>query len=230
MRRLQIVSRKLNKFRWQVILKKIFSIKLLIVTLILLLSNFLLIPFTLKYAIQKEYGSNIYYDPELIPEQTTAIVFGAGLKDFGKKPGKILEDRVMAAVELYQLGKVKKIIMSGDNRQADYNEPAVMKDYAIKQGVREFDLIIDTGGIRTYDSCYRAKKTFGINQAILITQQYHLPRALYTCSSMGMEVNGYAADKNIYPEIINYQIREFLALTLSFWEIQIISPVVESSK
>jgi vancomycin permeability regulator SanA len=115
------------------------------------------------------------YSVQNAPIRRAAIVFGAGLWRDGT-PSPVLRDRVATAAELYFTGKVEKILMSGDNRFVDYNEPGAMHAYAVQLGVPEEDIVLDYAGRRTYDTCYRAKAIFGLHAAILITQNF-LPRA-----------------------------------------------------
>jgi SanA protein len=124
-------------------------------------------------------------------------VFGAGLQRDGT-PSPVLRDRVAAAVQLYQAGKVEKILMSGDNRFVDYNEPGAMYNYAIELGMPAEDIVLDYAGRRTYDTCYRAKAIFNLKDAILVTQTYHQARALFTCNMLGLPSNGYSADLRTY--------------------------------
>ena len=114
------------------------------------------------------------------PAAPAAIVFGAGLWRDGS-PSPVLQDRVATAADLYFSGKVKKILMSGDNRFIYYNEPGAMKKFALSLGVPEEDIVLDYAGRRTYDTCYRARAIFGLKEAILVTQSFHLPRALILC-------------------------------------------------
>lgn len=126
-----------------------------------------------------------------------AVVFGAGLWRDGS-PTPVLRDRVETASELYFAGKVSKLLMSGDNRFADYNEPAAMRSYALDLGVPDEDIVLDYAGRRTYDTCYRAGKIFGLDKVILVTQGFHLPRAIYTCNILGLEASGVQADQREY--------------------------------
>ena len=126
-----------------------------------------------------------------------AIVFGARVYGEGRLSAMV-RDRVDTAVELYNAGTVQKLLFSGDNRFADYNEPADMMTYAAQQGVPLADMQPDYGGRRTYDTCYRARSIFGVEQTLLITQRFHLPRALFTCTTLGMDVQGVAADRRVY--------------------------------
>ena len=151
--------------------------------------------------------------------EPAAIVFGAGLLRNGT-PTRVLKDRVETAVELYRQGKTGKLLMSGDNSRADYNEPLAMKNYAISLGVPETDIVTDPAGVRTYDTCYRAKNIFKLDQVILVTQRFHLSRALFICQSIGMNSFGVPADKWNYrmSSYILWQIREIPATFFAIWE------------
>jgi SanA protein len=153
-----------------------------------------------------------------------AIVFGAGIR--GDRPTPVLADRVAASVELYKAGKVRKIIMTGDNRFVDYNEPGAMIAYAQELGVPSEDLIPDYAGRRTYDSCYRAREVFGVSQAVLVTQAFHMDRTLFIGDSLGMDVVGYAADRGSYPGYEQWWwLRELAALAVAWWDVNIARPV-----
>lgn len=165
------------------------------------------------------------------PEEKTdarraAIVFGAGLRRDGT-PTAVLRDRVETAVRLYQDGKVEKILMSGDNRFVEYNEPGSMREYAIALGVPAEDIVLDYAGRRTYDTCFRAKAIFGLDQALLVTQQFHLPRAIYTCRSIGMDIVGVPATGRNYRKssIIYWELREIPATFMSLIENHITHPL-----
>jgi vancomycin permeability regulator SanA len=140
----------------------------------------------------------------------------------------MLADRVGAAAELYRLGRVQKLLMTGDNSRVDYDEVSAMRSYAADLGVPEGDITLDYAGFRTYDSCYRARAIFGVEQAILITQRYHLPRAVYTCRQMGVEALGLGTpDWGVYSEalLVQYSMREALATAQALWEVHISHPL-----
>lgn len=155
-----------------------------------------------------------------------AIVFGAGLLRDGT-PSPVLKDRVATAAQLFFAGKVQKILMSGDNRFVDYNEPASMRQYAIELGVPEKAIVLDFAGRRTYDTCYRAKFIFGLDQVILVTQKYHLPRALFTCNGIGLESIGVAADMRTYhPHSLTFwSVRELPATLVALWQVWVSHPL-----
>jgi SanA protein len=137
------------------------------------------------------------YEVQNAPQKQVAIVFGAGLTRDGR-PTSVLRDRVEAAANLYFAGKVEKILMSGDNRFSDYNEPGAMRAYALSLGVPDHAIVLDYAGRRTYDTCYRAKAIFRVQQALLVTQNFHLPRALYLCNALGIQADGVSADLHPY--------------------------------
>lgn len=171
------------------------------------------------------YSFSRIYTIEKAPSQPVAIVFGAGLWSDGT-PTNILRDRIETAAQLYLSGKVQKILMSGDNRFEDYNEPAAMRAYALKLGVPDSAIVLDYAGRRTYDTCYRAGAIFGVQQAILVTQSFHLPRALYTCNALGLNAVGVASDIRIYRPALNlyWNLRELAATATAFLDVHLLQP------
>ena len=175
--------------------------------------------------------SELYARPKIssladISPAKVAIVFGAGLsKDGSASP--VLRDRVETAANLYFAGKVEKLLMSGDNRFVDYNEPGAMLNYAISLGVPSEDIVLDYAGRRTYDTCYRAKHIFQIDEAILVTQRYHLPRALVTCNGLGLKSTGVAADLRNYSDRSQtyWKIREIPATLIAFTDVWLTKPL-----
>ena len=163
------------------------------------------------------------YNTENVPADKAAIVFGAGLMVDGS-PTSVLKDRVATAADLYNSGKINKILMSGDNRFLNYNEPGAMKTYALELGIPEEDIVLDYAGRRTYDTCYRAKEIFQLSSAILVTQQFHLPRAFYTCNALGLESVGVTADLRPYRDSGYWSIREIIASLVAFAQVHITKP------
>jgi len=154
--------------------------------IIKLMMKFILIIFvlgvlslTLPRLVTGLYSRSRTFSEVDIPAKRAAIVFGAGLWRDGS-PTPVLRDRVITAANLYLDGKVEKILMSGDNSVVEYNEPFAMRDLALSLGVPEADIVLDYAGRRTYDTCYRAKMIFGLTEAILVTQSFHITRAIYT--------------------------------------------------
>jgi SanA protein len=153
-----------------------------------------------------------------------AIVFGAGYWPSGRL-SDALADRMDTAIDLYGAGKVNKLLLTGDNRFVDYNEPEVMAGYAVARGVPRGDLVLDYAGRRTYDSCYRAAAIFGVERAVLVTQAFHLPRALFTCERLGLEVEGAVADRHRYIRASWFSLREVFALLRSWLDVNVLKPL-----
>lgn len=170
------------------------------------------------------YERRIYNRVEEVPEAPVAVVFGAGYWPDGT-PSDVMKDRVEAAVALYRAGRVRKILFSGDNRFVHYNEPGKMREYALSLGLSEDVIVLDYAGRRTYDTCYRARDIFGLRDVILVTQRYHLPRALYICDRLGLHAVGYVADRRYYPHIREYWLREVPALWMAWWDLWVAHPV-----
>ena len=145
------------------------------------------------------------------------IVLGAGI--WGDRPSPMLQDRLDEAIKLYEEGKAPKIIMSGDNGQEGYDEVNVMKDYAIEKGIPSEDIFMDHAGFSTYESIYRAKEIFQVKKAIIVTQKYHLYRALYIANKLDLDVIGVGADPRTYSGQIFREAREILARNKDFVQV-----------
>ena len=159
-----------------------------------------------------------------MPEYKVAIVFGAGVNPDGK-PQDMLKDRLEATASLYNNGKIDKILVSGDNRYKNYNEPQAMYNYLVNdKQIPAEDVVRDFAGRRTYDTCARANQIWGIKKALLISQGYHLSRALLLCNSLGVKSNGYSATLNDYENDTFYKIREILAIHKSVIDLYIYPP------
>ncbi|NMC11636.1 MAG: DUF218 domain-containing protein [Chloroflexi bacterium] len=171
------------------------------------------------------YSASRIYTIEEAPYKTIGIIFGAGLWRDGS-PTPVLRDRVETGAKLYFSGKIKKLLMSGDNSYIDYNEPEAMRQYALALGVPPEDIVLDYAGRRTYDTCYRAKHIFKIDEALLVTQKFHLPRAVYLCNRLGISGVGVIADTRQYrfPWRFIWQIRELPASFAALWEANISHP------
>lgn len=186
---------------------------------ILFVSGLLLLmsPFVWQTGVQWHYGRFIH-PLSSVPEKPVAIVFGAAIYGNGRLSA-VLQDRMDTAITLYKQGSVQKILVSGDNRFEDYDEPGAMMAYAIQQGVAPNDIQPDYAGRRTYDTCYRAKAIFEVDTAVLITQEFHLPRALFTCQNLGIDSVGVAADLQPYRASRWFTIREIGATSAALIDI-----------
>jgi len=170
------------------------------------------------------YATNHIYKESESPKERVAIIFGAGLRRDGT-PTAMLRDRVLTGADLYFSGKVEKLLMSGDNRFENYNEPESMRQFALLAGVPDKAIVLDYAGRRTYDTCYRAKVIFGVKNALLITQKFHLPRALFLCNTLGLNAIGVEASNcywNGSPFV--WDIREQFATIAAFLDLYVSSP------
>jgi vancomycin permeability regulator SanA len=161
----------------------------------LLLLSFLLTYTALSSFIIQSYESDIVSDSELDTKQNIylGIVFGGGVREDAPLP--LVRDRLNAAHRLLENGAITKILVSGDNRSLDYNEPTVMKNYLIDtHGVNPEVIQEDFAGRSTYETCERASRIFGVRAAYLISEKVHLPRAIYLCRHFGIDAYGYASD------------------------------------
>ena len=185
-----------------------------------------LLVFFLPRIITSIYAAFRTFSVEDVQPERVGIVFGAGLRRDGG-PTAILRDRVDTAAQLYFNGKVEKLLMSGDNRVVDYNEPEAMRQYARSLGVPDEAIVLDYAGRRTYDTCYRARYIFGVESAILVTQKFHLSRALFTCNSLGVKAVGVEANNYYYLKRsrLYWNIREQFAIVGAFWDVYFQRPV-----
>ena len=167
--------------------------------------------------------SSIYSLTEIEETETelnasVAIVFGAKVYSFG--PSHAFSDRLSTAAELYEKGIVEKILISGDNGRDSYNEPESGMFFLTGTfNIPEGDIVLDYAGFRTYDTCVRAQKIWGIDSAILVTQAFHIPRAVFTCTVSGIESVGVKAVEYSYDRYWKNTLREFLAQQKAFYEV-----------
>ncbi len=194
--------------------------------LILIIGCVGLLVLVLPRVITSLYSVNRIYGEENAPSERLAIVFGAGLRRDGT-PTPILRDRVQTAAALYFSGKVQKILMSGDNRFEYYNEPGAMRQYALTLGVPDSAIALDYAGRRTYDTCYRARAIFGAKDAILVTQKFHMARALFLCNALGVNAYGVEANNNRYRKLslLIWNFREQVATVGAFIDVYFSKPL-----
>ncbi|MEH2297235.1 SanA/YdcF family protein [Nostoc sp.] len=192
----------------------------------LLLLSATISPLALNFYVNAVTSDRRYTKPVEIPAQRVAIVFGAGVYPDGT-PTPMLGDRVSAAVELYKLGRVQKLLMTGDNSREDYNEVLAMQSYAVERGVPMQNITLDYAGFSTYESCYRAKDIFGVKQAVLITQKFHLPRAVYTCNQLGIKAIGLGTpdwESYAFATVMYSTLREQFSTLKALWQVHITHP------
>lgn len=142
------------------------------------------------------------------------LVLGCGVR--GKTPSHMLEDRLLQGIELYENGASGKMLMSGDHGTESYDEVNVMKDFAVDRGVESEDVFMDHAGFSTYESMYRAKEIFKAEKILIVTQDYHLYRAIYDARALGLEAYGVASNPRGYSGQLYRDIREILARNKDF--------------
>ncbi len=189
--------------------------------------SLVLVPLLLVWFVAASTRNHRFTNVMDVPAHRVAMVFGAGVRPDGRLT-RMLTERVQAGVALYQAGRVDKLLMTGDNSRSEYDEVTAMKRYAQSLGVPEADITLDYAGFSTYESCYRARAIFGLHDAVLVTQQFHLPRAVYTCRHLGIDAVGLGTpDWGAYREalLIRYSVREFLATLKALWEVHLARPL-----
>ncbi|NCA99931.1 MAG: hypothetical protein EOM70_11205 [Clostridia bacterium] len=149
------------------------------------------------------------------PVADCVIVPGAQVFANGM-PSQMLQDRLDTALAYYNSGKTDRILVSGDNGQLDYNEVIVMRNYLLEQGVPIEEIFLDHAGFDTYDTMYRARDIFLVHKAVVVTQEFHLLRALYIGRELGLDVYGVASDPRLYAGADYYRLREYLARVKAF--------------
>lgn len=162
--------------------------------------------------VKSRYSHRIF-SASLAPPAPVALVFGAGLAQ-NARPSPLLAERLDAAIELYRIGKVEKVLLSGDDSLRSHDETNAMRRYAEQQGLPEEAILRDFAGLSTYDSCFRARAVFGVRRAILVTQGFHLPRALFIANSLGIDADGVPADATLNGPLL-YEGRELFSRALA---------------
>ena len=191
-------------------MKKIFKILIVIaiISIILVLSiNF----YVIGIAKNKMIKDNDY---SLLKDVDCILILGAGI--WGDKPSPMLQDRLDEGIKLYNEGIAPKIIMSGDHGREEYDEVNIMKEYAIEQGVPSEDIFMDHAGFSTYESIYRAKEIFDADNIVIVTQEYHLYRALYIADKLNINAYGVNSDPRKYSGQTFRELREILARNKDF--------------
>lgn len=190
-------------------MKKI--IKYILIILVIIISIILIINFYVKITTKKQIISETEANIENVD---CILVLGAGI--WGNKPSPMLEDRLLQAISLYNNNVSSKIIMSGDHGKEDYDEVNTMKQFAIEKGVPSEKIFMDHAGFSSYESIYRAKEIFKAKKIIIVTQKYHLYRAIYIANQLGIEAYGVNSDPRQYVGATYREVREILARNKDF--------------
>jgi vancomycin permeability regulator SanA len=199
-------------------MKKIVKVGIIIskAIILLIILSFLLTIFINVQVTSSTEDMIISAEESLDKDADCILVLGAGVRRDGS-PSPMLEDRILTGIDLYNKRVSDRLIMSGDHSTKEYDEVNVMKKYAAENGIPSEHIFMDHAGISTYDSIYRAKEIFEAEKIIIVTQQYHLYRALYTARSLGIEAYGVSADIRVYAGQDLREIREKAARVKDFF-------------
>jgi SanA protein len=170
-------------------------------------------------SVQTKHLSDILTQTSEVPTKVPyAIILGASILPDGT-PSDALRDRLTVGEALYREGKVERLLVTGDDGGFHSDEVDSMKAYLIKEGIPEDAITVDGKGYRTYESCKRAHDEFKIDHAIVVTQRFHIGRALYLCNALGVESQGLTADLETYKKSTFFWARDLVASVLAFWDI-----------
>ena len=181
---------------------RIFAVCILLGVLCVAGINLYMIRFSDHHTVSSQQAA-------LLTDVDCSMVLGCGVR--GDSPSPLLADRLQRGVEVFQLGASPKLLMSGDHGQDNYDEVNVMKQFALDAGISEADIFMDHAGFSTYESMYRAKEIFGVKKMIIVTQKYHLSRAVYIANQLGIEAYGVASDYQTFGGQFGRDCREVLA-------------------
>jgi SanA protein len=168
-------------------------------------------------------------NPPLPHPAQVALIPGASVLP-NKTPSNTLLNRLRAGIELYNKEIVPKLLLSGDNTRRFYDEVHTMRDYCLRHGVKPEDIFLDHAGVRTYDTMVRARGTFAVKTAIIVSQELYLPRALLIAEAQGIKAEGFAAESSSFDNTWQASAREYLARLKSLWDIYAVKPVVSQDK
>ena len=174
--------------------------------------------FVPNFIVIKKTESNIVSLEEAaeLSDVDCAVILGAGVRE--GKPTPMLRDRLLVGIDLYKSGAAKKLIMSGDHGSTDYDEVNIMKSFAVDRGVPDEDIFMDHAGFSTYETIYRAREIFEADNIIIVSQKYHLYRALYIAEKLGIKSVGVSADLDTYRGQTKRDLREILARDKDFFK------------
>ena len=162
---------------------------------------------------------NLFFETDSIEHSAVGVVLGTSSSPDGVRINSYFEERMEAAVRLYEKGKVNHLLVSGDNSSIYYNEPRDMRNYLISRGIPAEDITLDYAGFRTYDSMLRAKEIFGLNDFIVITQRYHGSRALFIAKKNGMSARVYVAGDPSGGVSNKQMVREWMARIVAVMDV-----------
>ncbi|SDL54964.1 SanA protein [Chryseobacterium taihuense] len=186
--------------------------------LLLFVAGFIFVVFA-NYSIKKSTEAFLYDNTSKIPQTKTAMLLGTSKTLSNGYPNAYFTNRIKAAADLYKSGKIKYIIVSGDNSRKDYNEPEDMQQALMQQGIPQDKIFLDFAGFRTLDSVVRAKEIFGQKQLIIISQKFHNERAVFLARKNNIEAYGYNAENVNKYAGLKTNLREYLAKSKAYWDL-----------
>ena len=183
---------------------------------VVVIVSILVVVLGINFYVKASVSKNIIEDIEKLELQDIdcILILGAGI--WNNKPSPMLKDRLLMGLDLYEKDVASKIIVSGDHGKEDYDEVNVMKNYLVENKVPSENVFMDHAGFSTYDSIYRAKEIFKAKNVVIVTQKYHLYRALYIAKSLGLNAYGVSADARNYTGATYRELREVLARDKDF--------------
>lgn len=177
--------------------------------------------FMIDHAVEKAGDRNIVSSDQLVSADCVIVPGALVIED---QPSPMLRDRLDTALKIYQSGVTNRILVSGDHGTPEYDEVNAMRQYLLDQGVPAEHIFMDHAGFDTYDTLYRAKEVFLVQKAIVVTQDFHLRRALFICEYLGLEVQGVSSDLRFYQRSIFDYLREYGARVKAFLECALLKP------
>lgn len=164
-------------------------------------------------------GASLVVEEEAAKPADAILVLGSKVYP-GGRPSDVLRDRLETALRLYRAGRAPTVLVTGDHAEPEYDEPGAMRDWLVAHGVPAASVVLDGAGLDTYSSMVRAKQTYGFSSIVVVTQRFHLPRALYLASRSGLACEGVVADARRYRKAGFYQVRELASRVRAFLDVQ----------
>lgn len=193
---------------------------IIMIGIITLAINLYMVNYSKKYILDENNIDGYNFD--------AIVVLGASVRSNGE-PSPMLQDRLDESIVLYNLGISNRILMSGDHSTDDYDEVTTMKNYAINKGIPSENVFVDHLGINTFSSMKRLQTIYSLNNAVIVTQDYHLYRSIYIARKLGVEVYGVSSTPRIYDGQIKRDIREVLARVKDFFQVMFTKEVKKNS-
>lgn len=191
--------------------------------MVLLIVLFISIVLTSDFIVEFSTKNRIFNSIENIPSADVALVLGTSKYTTKGYANLFFKYRIQAAVDLYKVGKIKHIIVSGDNSLFEYNEPREMRRALLREGIPENAITLDYAGFRTLDSVVRCKEVFGQNHFIIISQEFHVARALFIAKKFKINAVGYAAKSPPQEYSFKTNVREFFARTMAIFDLYVLN-------